>query len=387
MVEPPFRLEVVGSEWAERYLGWASRIADALVDAFDGGVLLDLEHVGSTAVPGLLATPTLDVMARVHPWPLPPERASALVALGFTDRGEGGLPGRRTFTHGGRDVHLHVVGLEGDHWTRHLVLRDLLRADLDARERYEQAMRAARAVAAAAPGSDPQSAYHQASAATIAAFEGEALVWRVRHRGFAPLVQVAAWLEGVRSRWAFAGGWSLAACAGAPARDHDDVDVAVDRRAATEVLDRLQACGADVAWVVAGAAGAAAYRRRAAGEAPPEGVHQAHARRDGLWVDVVLEPWTDAAWRYRRAPDIDLPLARAVRRVRVAGHEVPVLAPAAVLLFKATTGGRPGPRPKDDADLRRVRELLTPDDVAWLRAALDATAPGHPWCAPGGALA
>ena len=112
---------------------------------------------------------------------------------------------------------------------------------------------------------------------------------------------------------------------------------------AVEVLDRIQAAGADVAWVVAGAGGAAAYRRRAAGEEAPEGVHQAHVRDAGLWVDVVLEPWTDAAWRYRRAPAIGLPLARAVRRVPVAGVEVPVLAPAAVLLFKATTGGRSMP--------------------------------------------
>lgn len=364
MADLPVLLEPVDAGWARRYLGWSSRIADALVDAFDGGVLLDLEHVGSTAVPGLLAKPTLDVMARVHPWPLPTERASALVALGFVDRGERELPGRRSFTHGGHDVHLHVVGLESDHWTRHRALRDLLRAELDAR-----------------------AAYREAKAATIEALEREALAWRVRDGGFEPLAQVRGWLEGAQPSWAFAGGWALDARAGAPARDHDDVDVAVDRRAASEVLDRLQGAGVEVAWVIAGAGGVAAYRRRIPGETPPDGVHQAHARRDGLWVDVVLEPWSDAVWRYRRAPEIELPLDRAIGRVDVAGVEVPVLAPAAVLLFKATTGGRPGPRPKDDADLRRVRGLLTSDDAAWLRAALDATVPGHPWCAPGGALA
>jgi hypothetical protein len=229
--------------------------------------------------------------------------------------------------------------------------------------------------------------YQVGKAAALVTLEGEALASRVRARGFEPLAQVRGWLAGAPARWAFAGGWALDAWAGAPARDHDDVDVAVDRRAATEVLDRLQAADVAVAWVVAGANGVAAYRRRRPGEAPPDGVHQAHARRDGLWVDVVLEPWTDVAWRYRRAPTIERPLTRAVQLVAAAGVEVPVLAPAAVLLFKATTGGRTRPRPKDDADLGRVRALLTTDDVAWLRTALEATAPGHPWCAPGGPLA
>jgi GrpB-like predicted nucleotidyltransferase (UPF0157 family) len=387
VADASLQLTPAGTAWAERYRDWAPRIARALVDAFDGGVLLDLEHVGSTAVPGLPAMPTLDVMARVHPWPLPTERATALIALGFVDHGEHALPGRRTFTYGGPHGHQPGVGVEGGPWARQLALRDRLRVDPEVRDRYERAERTALASAVVDPGRDAWAAFQEARAALAATLEVEALDRRVRDRGFGPLAKVHGWLEGAPPRWAFAGGWALDAWAGAPARDHDDVDVAVDRRDALRVLDGLQAEGVDVAWVVAGAAGAATYRRRAVGELPPDGVHQAHARCDGLWVDVVLEPWTDGAWRYRRAPEIELPLARAVRRVPVAGFDLPVLAPAAVLLFKATTGGRAVPRPKDDADLRRVRAHLPPDDVAWLRAALDETAPGHPWCAPGGPLA
>jgi hypothetical protein len=95
-----------------------------------------------------------------------------------------------------------------------------------------------------------------------------------------------------------------------------------------------------------------------------------------VWIDVVLEPWTPAAWRYRRDPRVTLPLDRALRSVAVAGVAVPVLAPAAVLLFKATAGGRSTPRPKDDADLTRALPSLDADARAWLRAALPA---GHPW--------
>ena len=190
VADPRVVLEPVDAEWAERYRGWSVRIADALVDAFDGGVLLDLAHVGSTAVPGLLAKPTLDVMARVHPWPLPAERVGALVALGFADHGEHGLPGRRYFTHGGHDVHLHVVGLDSDHWSRHLALRDLLRSEPDARDRYARVKRAAHAAATLAPGPDGRTAYQEAKAATVVALEREALAWRVRERGFGPLAKV-----------------------------------------------------------------------------------------------------------------------------------------------------------------------------------------------------
>lgn len=206
-------------------------------------------------------------------------------------------------------------------------------------------------------------------------------------RRFDLLAHVAAWLDGAPPRWAFHGGWALDAWAGAPTRAHDDVDVAVDRHAAAAVLDRLQSAGGEVAWVVPGARGAAAQRRRRVGEAPRDDVHQAHARRGDVRVDVVLEPWTEGAWRYRRAPEIELPLERAVRSVRVDGVELPLLAPAAVLLFKATTVDGARSRPKDDLDLKRVRATLAHEDVAWLRAALDAVTPGHPWCAPAGPLA
>ena len=205
--------------------------------------------------------------------------------------------------------------------------------------------------------------------------------------GSAPLARVAAWLDGAPPRWAFHGGWALDAWAGAPTRPHEDVDVAVDRQAASAVLDRLQGAGVEVAWAAPEAQRSGAPRRRRVGEAPRDDVHQAHARLGDVRVDVVLEPWTDAAWRYRRAPTIELPLERALRSVRVAGLELPVLAPAAVLLFKATTVDGTRSRPKDDLDLERVRAKLALEDVAWLRAALEAVAPGHPWYAPGGPLA
>jgi len=370
----------VGPDWGRRYRALAKRLRAALGDAFDGGVLLDLAHVGSTAVPGLPAKPTLDVMARVHPWPPRVDAEAALLALGFVAHGEHGLPGRAYYTLGRHEVHLHVVGVESDHWDRHLALRDLLRADPRARARYAVEKRGA--LAAASTASDPRrarAAYREGKAATVAALEREAQAWRVARVGFEPVRRVAAWLAAAPARWAVAGGWALDAGLGTPTRAHGDVDVVVDRRFAGGVLDALAAGGAEVAWVVPGADGVGAYRRRHPGEPPPGGGHQAHARHGARWIDVLLEPWDDDAWRYRRSPDITLSLARAVSHRAVEGSTIPVMAPEAVLLFKATTSGRARPRPKDDADLERALPRLSHEARAWLGAALVATAPGHPW--------
>ena len=381
------RLVEVGPAWARLADGWTRRLRDALGHGFDGGALLDVAHVGSTAVPGFVAKPTLDLIARVHPWPLAPDAEAGLVVLGFVARGEHGIPGRAYYTLGGHAVHLHVVGLEGDHWLRHVALRDFLRGDRAARERYAGAKAAA--LAAADLERDARRAratYQEAKSAAVSELERAALAWRIGRWGFGPPLEVAVALAAVPERWALAGGWALDARAGAPARAHDDVDVVTDARHAGPLLDALAAAGFEVAWVLPSPDGPAAYRRRRAEPAHPDG-HQAHARRGELWVDLLLEPWSGDAWCYRRAPEIALPLARAITPRRVDGTSLPLLAPEAVLLFKATTGGRAAPRPKDDADLARALTSMTTEGVRWLRQALSATAPGHAWLAAGGPLA
>jgi GrpB-like predicted nucleotidyltransferase (UPF0157 family) len=375
------RLERVDATWAAAAASWTTRLQRALGDALDGGYLLDVAHVGSTAVPGILAKPTLDLMARVHPWPLPADGDARLAELGFVSHGEHGLPGRSYHTLRRHAVHLHVVGSEGGHWHRHVALRDHLRFSQTARARYEAAKHAAIALAAAIPdGPTGRAAYQEAKAGVLADLEAEAIRSAIARTGFSPIVNLARALADAPARWAIAGGWALDLIAGgwaldlvagAPTRHHDDVDLAVDAAAAPDLLDTLADQGAQVAWVTGGR-----YVARRSGEAPPGGAHQAHARWGEVWVDVVLEPWADATWRYRRDPTVTLPLERAVRRVPLGGAVVPVMAPEAVLLFKATTRDRRAPRPKDEADLLHVLPALDEEARAWLRAALPAD---HPW--------
>jgi GrpB-like predicted nucleotidyltransferase (UPF0157 family) len=111
---------------------------------------LAIEHVGSTAVPGLVAKPVIDVAIAVdsfgqtRAWP---EALAPLEYAYFGDR------------HGWRDdfyakgpetlrtFYLHVVEGAGDRWRNYLLFRDQLRASPGLREEYR-----ALKLAAAAPG-------------------------------------------------------------------------------------------------------------------------------------------------------------------------------------------------------------------------------------------
>jgi GrpB-like predicted nucleotidyltransferase (UPF0157 family) len=90
-----------------------------------------IEHVGSTAVPGLAAKPIIDldvVIADRSDLPMVIER---LRPLGYLHEGDLGVPGREAFTTpvGAPAHHLYVCAIGTPALGRHLALRDVLRAD------------------------------------------------------------------------------------------------------------------------------------------------------------------------------------------------------------------------------------------------------------------
>lgn len=97
---------------------------------------MTLEHIGSTAVPGLCAKPIIDIVLGVGVLKQVEEEIPALVGLGFTYRPEYEklIPDRRYFVraegHTPR-VHLHGIILGGTLLLQHLQFRDALREDRD----------------------------------------------------------------------------------------------------------------------------------------------------------------------------------------------------------------------------------------------------------------
>lgn len=103
-----------------------------------GGTVENIQHIGSTSVPGLAAKPIIDIAIGLRQLPPSLAQISALEKLGYIYRGEAGIPGRHFF-HKGSPIshHIHIVILGGEVWERHLLFRDFLRTHPEAAEQYE----------------------------------------------------------------------------------------------------------------------------------------------------------------------------------------------------------------------------------------------------------
>lgn len=122
-------------DWPSRFAAWRNRMADAL-----GGRALLIEHVGSTAVPGLAAKPVIDVQVSVSDMTDEAGYAPRLESTGLKLRSRDELHRFfRPVAGKPRDVHVHVCDA-GSSWEReHLLFRDYLRTHADAADRYASA--------------------------------------------------------------------------------------------------------------------------------------------------------------------------------------------------------------------------------------------------------
>ena len=96
------------------------------------GTAAVVEHVGSTAVPGLGAKPIIDIMVGLSHLDEAEARIPALEQIGYqyVPAHESELPDRRYFRKvqsGRKTHHVHAVVHGSDFWRRHLLFRDYLR--------------------------------------------------------------------------------------------------------------------------------------------------------------------------------------------------------------------------------------------------------------------
>ena len=106
-----------------------------------GNDVLDIQHIGSTAVPGLSAKPILDIGVAVKSFEAAFALVSSIEELGYTYRGENGIPRRHYFVKGSPDKrthHLHMFEKTNEEWTTHLLFRDYLRAHPEVAAAYQQ---------------------------------------------------------------------------------------------------------------------------------------------------------------------------------------------------------------------------------------------------------
>ena len=125
-------LESHDPEWHEWYEAEGLQLLEVL-----GEVTHDLAHVGSTAVPGLVARPIVDIMIGVAPLEAASRCVVEMQQRGYTYLGESGLEGRFYFqTRGERSFDVSIVQHHGEHWRRHLLFRDYLRNHPETADAY-----------------------------------------------------------------------------------------------------------------------------------------------------------------------------------------------------------------------------------------------------------
>lgn len=103
-----------------------------------GDVLDKINHIGSTAVPGLQAKPVIDIMLEVTSLDLLDGKAIDFENLAYEVKGELGIKGRRYYRKGGdnRTHQIHAFKSGDDNILRHLAFRDYLIAHKSIAEEY-----------------------------------------------------------------------------------------------------------------------------------------------------------------------------------------------------------------------------------------------------------
>jgi GrpB-like predicted nucleotidyltransferase (UPF0157 family) len=126
--------------WPHAFEQLAAELRAAL-----GDLAVAVEHVGSTAVPGLVAKPILDLAVGLAPGADPDRAITAIERLGYAFRGDKGDTGGLLFVLEDRPAHrlahVHGVPHDGEKWRQYLAFRDRLRTDPHARAAYAELKR------------------------------------------------------------------------------------------------------------------------------------------------------------------------------------------------------------------------------------------------------
>jgi GrpB-like predicted nucleotidyltransferase (UPF0157 family) len=136
-IQETVELAPYDSAWPRKFEAERTR----LVSLFPG-VFCEIEHFGSTAIPGMSAKPIIDILGGVETLAGADALSARLCEVGYLTSAEfnASLSDRKWFMRwadGRRTHHLHVVVYDGEVWHERLAFRDRLRADPDVAARYE----------------------------------------------------------------------------------------------------------------------------------------------------------------------------------------------------------------------------------------------------------
>ncbi|MFC7680764.1 GrpB family protein [Paenibacillus sp. GCM10028914] len=120
---------------------WPSRFDELalILKEYLGSLIVDIEHVGSTSVPGLAAKPIIDLDIIISSMSILPKLINKLNELGYYHEGNLGIENREAFGRIDERVpynednqpqpehHLYVCNQDSEALKNHLLFRDILR--------------------------------------------------------------------------------------------------------------------------------------------------------------------------------------------------------------------------------------------------------------------
>lgn len=168
-IDEPISISEYDPHWPVLYEQEQRRVRDAL-----GPMVLAVEHFGSSAVPGLLSKPIIDILVGVRDLSEAGLRVPALVALGYENFGEIFVPGRLYLRKRGAFPHFNVAVTElgSRFWIANVAIRDYLRAHPDEVAEYARHQREA-----VQHGATMFSSYSQAKEPFLAGLRERAERW------------------------------------------------------------------------------------------------------------------------------------------------------------------------------------------------------------------
>jgi GrpB-like predicted nucleotidyltransferase (UPF0157 family) len=126
------------SRWPQTFAALRDQVAEVL-----GLLATRIEHVGSTAVPGLPAKPIIDIDVVIASPAELPEVIARLATLGYHHEGDLGISGREAFTcpAAAPAHHLYVCAADSPELARHLAFRGFLRSHPSQARAYAEVKR------------------------------------------------------------------------------------------------------------------------------------------------------------------------------------------------------------------------------------------------------
>ncbi|AIQ51928.1 GrpB family protein [Paenibacillus sp. FSL R7-0331] len=129
--------ELIVVDYDPSWTGTYAKLREFVLPVLED-IIVSIEHVGSTSVPGLAAKPIIDMDVVVPAQEDVSIAIERLATLGYVHEGDLGIEGREAFIPPSDVIwhHLYVCTVDSAEYKRHILFRDYMRGHPEEGKRY-----------------------------------------------------------------------------------------------------------------------------------------------------------------------------------------------------------------------------------------------------------